>query len=158
MGQEDGRWSRYRSPRYLKKGKEVYYGYKRHHMTDEHGFILKVSTTPANVYDGNVLWELLSDRQVCKGIEAVAGDKAYRIPKNEVLLKRKKLKNLLMFKGYRKQALNFKGKIVQCSGEQNTICSRKVIWKHEAVVWFRYLPICRINQNTCTTCLRVYCI
>jgi IS5 family transposase len=61
-----------------------HFGYKNHVCIDrQHGFIRKYCVTPANVYDGRVLGELLDDEN---DVKCIWGDTGYRSAKNETLL------------------------------------------------------------------------
>lgn len=92
--------------RYTVKSNTIYFGYKRHHVVDLNGLILKVHTTAANVHDGKQMSALIKGINTEEeGIKAVVGDKAYRSSANEKLLKRKGLRNLLQYKGYRNRPL-----------------------------------------------------
>ena len=47
--------------RYLKKGKELHFGYKKHVLTDENGMQLSVHTTTANEHDSKGLKSCLEN-------------------------------------------------------------------------------------------------
>jgi IS5 family transposase len=61
--------------RWVKKGKRYVYGYKIHAGSTLDGIFLSISTTPANVYDGNMLNEVLVKSGVKDGYALT--DKGY---------------------------------------------------------------------------------
>ena len=91
--------------RWLKKAGKLHYGYKKHHLTDEEGLILKVITTPANESDIKHLENLLKDVDLEKGTP-VFGDKGYASAENRKLLKDKNLKDRLQHKAQRGKPLS----------------------------------------------------
>jgi IS5 family transposase len=94
---EQGRW--------LKKGKDTFYGYKKHILTDDDGMVNSVYTTTANRHDSKGLKPLVR-KAGKKAIEkGVFGDKAYKVPDNDALLKDLTIKNRIQFKAYRNRPL-----------------------------------------------------
>lgn len=89
---------------WLKKGDKYYFGYKKHHVTDEEGLVLGVVTTKASVNEITNLEEVLDSANLPEGIPLKA-DKGYQSEKNRILLKEKKLKNHILKKAKKNKAL-----------------------------------------------------
>ena len=83
--------------RWVKKGKKLRYGYKKHIVTDNEGMILGLLTTAANVNEIANLDDVLDTCQLPKGTP-LAGDKGYQSAGNRELLKMRKLKSRIMHK------------------------------------------------------------
>tara|TARA_R110002095_G_scaffold191831_2_gene169525 strand:- start:140 stop:529 length:390 start_codon:yes stop_codon:yes gene_type:complete len=77
---------------WTKKGGQFHHGYKAHVSCDTQGLIKDVRVTGAEVYDGNVLGQLLDGSET-----EVYADKAYGSQKNQAIEK-KGIKNRLMYK------------------------------------------------------------
>jgi IS5 family transposase len=105
--------------RYLKKGKELHYGYKRHILTDENGMQLSVHTTTANEHDSKGLRPCLENQDKFLAVNACYTDKGYQVPDNveflnnlvidEVVdgrIKKRKVKNRMQHKAYRNRPLS----------------------------------------------------
>jgi len=81
----DAAWGR-------KSKKESFYGYKHHISVDAgSGFITSSEVTPGNEHDGVVMATALDD-----AAGAVVADKAYDLPRNHALLKRKRIGNRII--------------------------------------------------------------
>jgi len=95
--------------RYLKKGKELHFGYKKHILTDENGMQLSVHTTTANEHDSKGLKPCLENQDEELSISACYADKGYQVPDNVALLqspiKSRKVKNRIQHKAYRNRPL-----------------------------------------------------
>jgi transposase, IS5 family len=102
---------------WLKKGQKYYYGYKKHVVTDSQGLVLTVSTTSANVNEIAYLEEVLSTVDLPTGT-AFYGDKGYKSENNDEILKKKGLKNRIMYKGKKNAKLNY------WQTKFNNVCSR----------------------------------
>lgn len=91
--------------RWLKKGKKLHYGYKKHHICeDTEGLILGVKTTPANVNEVTNLEEVIDTTELPKNIP-FSGDKGYTSKKNRELLKAQRLKDRIQKKAVRGKPL-----------------------------------------------------
>jgi IS5 family transposase len=94
--------------KWLKKGKRFYFGYKGFVRAAEgSGFIQKVEMTPANAAEVKQLDSLISDFNG----DYLYGDKAYKSKNNAELLKSKKVKDRILYKGFRNTALTHWQKI-----------------------------------------------
>lgn len=71
---------------YLKKGKEIHFGYKNHSLTDENGLVLAVATTAANVHDVHGVDALLEKLKLDKNTR-FKGDKGYAGQKTKAKLR-----------------------------------------------------------------------
>lgn len=89
---------------WLKKGGKFRYGYKKHHVTDEEGFVLGVVTTTASTNEIAHLEEFLDSAHLPEGIP-VKADKGYQSEKNRALLKKKKLKDHILKKAKKNKPL-----------------------------------------------------
>ena len=78
--------------RWLKKSHKLMYGYKQSVAVDENGMVDAVCTSSANVNDGKQLSVLLSFLPSSRKKE-ILGDKGYKIPQNDDLLKMENIKN-----------------------------------------------------------------
>lgn len=78
-------------------------GYKLHARTDAEGFIEQIHVTPANQVDVKHLASVLA--HVEEGVTVYA-DKGYDSKDNQDFLEKRKLKDGLMRKAHRKQALS----------------------------------------------------
>jgi IS5 family transposase len=90
---------------WLEKRGKLYYGYKKHYVTEEEGLVIGVVTTPANVNEISNLEEVLDSADLPEKIPLKA-DKGYQSKKNAELLKRKKLKNHILKRGRRNKKLS----------------------------------------------------
>ena len=95
---------------WLKKGNKSYYGYKKHHVTDEEGLILGVHTTKASANEIALLEEVLNTVDLPEHIP-LKGDKGYQSKKNAAILKERKLKNHLLKKATKNKALTYWEKV-----------------------------------------------
>ena len=86
--------------KWVKKAGRLRFGYKKNCITDEHGLILGVHTTSANVNEVSNLEEVLSKCALKKGTR-LKGDKGYKSEKNDMILKEKGLINHIMLKDTR---------------------------------------------------------
>jgi IS5 family transposase len=89
---------------YLKKGDKIYYGFKKHHVTDEEGLIMGVTTTTASTNEITNLDEVLESADLPENIPLKA-DKGYQSKKNEEILKKRKLKNHILKKAKKNKPL-----------------------------------------------------
>lgn len=87
---------------WLKKGMKSYYGYKGYIATDStHGYIQKVSATPANSSEVAYFTTFAKDIKA----ERIIGDKGYASAKNRAFLKERGIKDGIMHKAYKNSAL-----------------------------------------------------
>ena len=109
--------------RYLRKGKELHFGYKRHILTDENGMQLSVHTVTANEHDSKGLSSCLENQDEELAISSCYTDKGYQVPDNVTLLrslvKNQKVKNRIQYKAYRNRPLTYWQK------EYNRLISKK---------------------------------
>lgn len=119
---------------WLKKQDKLFYGYKQAIAVDENGMIDAVATVSAKVNDSKTLAFLLSKLPQDRKRE-ILGDKGFKTPGNDELLKRQNIKNRIMDKSYRNRPLS-----------QRQIQRNKLISKYRYVVertfgsikrWFR---------------------
>jgi IS5 family transposase len=89
---------------WLKKRGKYHYGYKKHHVTDEEGVILGVTTTKASVNEITNLEEVLDSADLPENIPLKA-DKGYQSEKNAKILEKRKLKNHILKKAKRGKKL-----------------------------------------------------
>ncbi len=71
--------------RWVRKGRQYRYGYKKHVLTDEQGLVKALITTPANCADTVVLPDLLEKSELAQGVRVLA-DKGYCSKKNSAHL------------------------------------------------------------------------
>ena len=90
---------------WLKKGGQYYYGYKKHHVTDNQGLVLGVVSTKASVNEISNLEQVLASADLPEHI-ALKADKGYQSAKNGELLKKLKLKNHILKKAKKNQPLS----------------------------------------------------
>ena len=90
--------------RWLKKGKETRFGYKKHVITDGNGLVLALETTPANVHDHNHFNTLITKAQVPPKV-AIYADKAYKSKAHTSYLKAKGLKDRVCYKAVKNKPL-----------------------------------------------------
>ena len=62
--------------RWVRKGRQYRYGYKKHVLTDGQGLVESIITTPANCADTVVLPELIEKAELTQGVSVLA-DKGY---------------------------------------------------------------------------------
>jgi len=95
--------------RYLKKGKKLHFGYKKHVLTDENGMQLSVHTTTANEHDSKGLAPCLANQDEELAITSCYTDKGYQVPDNVEFLqspvKNRKVKNRIMHKAHKNRPL-----------------------------------------------------
>jgi len=89
---------------WIKRGKQLKYGYKKHYVTDNEGLVLGVLTTKASVNEISNLETVLKTADLPKDI-AVKADKGYQSEKNNELLKTLGLKNNILKKATKNKAL-----------------------------------------------------
>lgn len=89
---------------WLKKGKKLHYGYKKHYVTDTEGLVLGVLTTTASVNEISNLEEVLNTVELPKHI-SIKADKGYQSQKNKELLVKKELKNHILKKAVKNKPL-----------------------------------------------------
>ena len=106
--------------KWLKKGKELHYGYKAHVSVDSvHGFVLSAEITGANVHDSKLLKDIIEDL-TSKGIEIerLFGDKGYSSRANREELKSRGIEDFIMYK-------RVKGcKLSEFQEKLNELCSK----------------------------------
>jgi IS5 family transposase len=91
--------------RWVKKGGQLHYGYKRHYLSDaQAGLVLAVHTTPANVHDSQLLGDCLKKVSLPAGSRVLA-DKGYCSKANEAMLRSKGLRSGIQRKAYRNKPL-----------------------------------------------------
>jgi IS5 family transposase len=97
--------------RYLKKGKKLHFGYKKHILTDANGMQLSVYTAPANEHDSKGLKPCLENQDKALAVTACYTDKGYQVPDNVSLLetpvKKRKVKNRIQHKAYKNRPLTY---------------------------------------------------
>jgi IS5 family transposase len=91
---------------WLKKRGKHYFGFKKHHITDNEGFVLRVLTTTASKNEIANLEEVLETVNVVlpKDIPLKA-DKGYPSKKNTEILKKRNLKNHILKKAVKNKPL-----------------------------------------------------
>jgi len=89
---------------WLKKRGKLYFGYKKHHVTDDEGLVLGVLTTTAKVNEIANLDDVLDTADLPEGIPLKA-DKGYQSEKNNNILKERKLKNHILKKAKKNKPL-----------------------------------------------------
>ena len=91
---------------WLKKRGKYYFGFKKHHVTDNEGLVLGVLTTTASKKEIANLEEVLETVNVVlpKNIPLKA-DKGYQSKKNVALLKKRNLKNHILKKAIKNKPL-----------------------------------------------------
>ena len=62
--------------RWVRKGRQYRYGYKKHVLTDRQGLVESIITTPANCADTVVLPKLIEKAELTQGVSVLA-DKGY---------------------------------------------------------------------------------
>ena len=91
--------------RWVKKGKEYRYGYKKHVVTNAEGLVLGVITTPANVSDTTQIIPLV-DKVKLPEETIVFADKGYTSQRNRSALKERNLADGIMCKATRSKPLS----------------------------------------------------
>lgn len=86
--------------RWVKKGKEYRYGYKKHTLTDSQGLVLEVITTAANTSDTTQIIPL-AEKAGLPEETMILADKGYTSQKNRAALKELKLEDGIMHKATR---------------------------------------------------------
>lgn len=102
---------------WLKKGKKLYYGYKKHVVTDKEGLVLGVATTAANVNEISNFEEVLDTVELAPQTQVFA-DKGYQSDNNQKILAKKGLKSRILHKGRRNKP------ITQRETEFNKACGQ----------------------------------
>ena len=92
--------------RWLKKGSKLYFGFKKHVATDLAGLVTAVHTTTANEHDSKGLAPLIKKIEKKKVKDGAYADKGYKVPANDELLSKEKIKNRIQYKAYRNKPLN----------------------------------------------------
>ena len=90
--------------RWVKKGKEYRYGYKKYTLTDSQGLVLEVITTSANTSDTTQIIPLVEKAGLPEETMILA-DKGYTSQKNRTALKGLKLEDGIMHKATRGKPL-----------------------------------------------------
>jgi IS5 family transposase len=111
---------------WLKKGKEIIFGYKAHVAVDSReGFILSVLLTGANIHESNVLKELVNNLK-SKGLEIskLYADKGYSSKSNRNYLRENNIEDFIMHKKPKGKELS------EIQKKLNELCS-KVRYKIE---------------------------
>lgn len=91
---------------WLKKGKKSYYGYKLHQGVETgHGFIMGLVVTGANESDTGQLENVIKSCTMPRAIRCYT-DKGYASEKNRDILRELGLKNGIMYKKVKGQAMN----------------------------------------------------
>jgi IS5 family transposase len=90
--------------RWIKKAGKLHYGYKEHIATDEHGLVVSIETTAANVHD-SITFERLVEKAKLPVQTGVYADKAYKSQKHDTYLKERKLKNRIHHKALKNKPL-----------------------------------------------------
>ena len=88
--------------KWLKKGKNYYFGYRGYARSDAEGFIDKTHVRPANLPETKELDKMTDDLEEGTRVQA---DKGFFSSNNKAMLKSKKLKNGLMYKAFRNKPL-----------------------------------------------------
>ena len=92
--------------RWTKKNNQTYYGYKNHVKADSKSkIILGYETTAANIHDSQVVEDLIDEEDKNKELYA---DCAYKSEEIDQILKKFKIKNKILEKGYRNNPLTKK--------------------------------------------------
>ncbi|BAI80204.1 transposase, IS4 family [Deferribacter desulfuricans SSM1] len=119
-GDVDINYSREEEASWLKKGNEVYYGYKAHVVSDAiDGFILAVNMTGANVHESGCLESLISElRDKGYNVPIVFADKGYSSKKNRDMLKSKDIEDFIMHKKVKG------GKLSELQKKLNNLCKQ----------------------------------
>lgn len=89
---------------WIKKAGKLHYGYKKHTVTNQEGFVLGIHTTAANESDVKNLETALNTVKL-KVRTPVFADKGYASKENDQILSSKKLKNRIMYKAVRNKPL-----------------------------------------------------
>lgn len=91
--------------RWLKKSGQLWYGYKKHISTDDEGLVLAVHTSTANEHDSKGLRQIVRKTPKKNMKKGILGDKGFKVPDNDELLKKENIKNRLQHKAYRNRPL-----------------------------------------------------
>jgi IS5 family transposase len=91
--------------RWLKKSGKLRYGYKRHISTEDEGLVLAVHTTTANEHDSKGLKKIVKKTPKRNMKKGILGDKGFKVPDNDKLLKDEGIKNRIQHKAYRNRPL-----------------------------------------------------
>jgi len=88
--------------RWLKKGKQYFFGYRMHAVSDEVGFVHAMHLTPANVAEVTQLEQALGSLRP----KRLFADKGYASKANRMILKNKGIKNGICYKASSYRALS----------------------------------------------------
>ena len=88
--------------KWVKKGKNYYFGYRGFARSDSEGFIDKTHVQPANMSEQKELDKMTDDLPEGARVQA---DKGFFSAANKAMLKSKKLKNGLIYKAFRNKPL-----------------------------------------------------
>lgn len=91
--------------RWLRKAKQLRFGFKKHFITNQDGLVDKVHSTTANEHDSKGFKPLIDKIDPTRYPEGYYTDKGYCVPQNDQLLKDKKKKNRIQRKAYRNKPL-----------------------------------------------------
>ena len=92
--------------RWVKKGGQLQYGYKRHYLAEsKEGLVVSVHTTSANAHDSQYLGACLNKVTLPQGSRVLA-DKGYCSQANEALLSSRGLRSGIQRKAYRNRPLS----------------------------------------------------
>ena len=89
---------------WVRKAGKLRYGYKKHHVTNSEGLVLGVLTRAAKVNEISNLEAVLDKAALPQEIPLEAA-KGYQSKKNELILKKRKLKNRILKKARKHQGL-----------------------------------------------------
>lgn len=91
--------------RWVKKAGKLRFGFKQHTAVDRNGLVLGVVTTSANESDIKHLEDVLDKIELSEKAW-VKADKGYKSKDNDEVLKKKKLRNHIMFKATKSKTLS----------------------------------------------------
>ena len=91
--------------RWLKKSGKLRYGFKKHISVEEEGLVLSVHTTTANEHDSKGLKKIIKKTPKENMKKGILGDKGFKVPDNDNLLKEERIKNRIQHKAYRNKPL-----------------------------------------------------
>jgi IS5 family transposase len=91
--------------RWLKKCGKLRYGFKKHMSVEDEGLVLAVHTSTANEHDSKGLEKIIKKTPRKNMKKGILGDKGFKVPDNDRLLKDERIKNRLQHKAYRNRPL-----------------------------------------------------
>ena len=91
--------------RWLKKSGKLRYGFKKHISVEEEELVLSVHTTTANEHDSKGLKKIIKKTPKENMKKGILGDKGFKVPDNDKLLKEEGIKNRIQHKAYRNKPL-----------------------------------------------------